>query len=110
VRARRHLRWTQQKVADLLGITRKAYQSYEEDRAAPSIRILPSIISTLQITNISAFLEDPNFDPGHQDRAYSVAYESNLERYYCSAPPRVQQLVDLALGIGTGPLAEAITT
>lgn len=110
VKARRRLGWTQQKTADLLGISVKSYQSYEEDRAVPSIRLLPAVVSTLNITNISAFLEDPNFDPDSQDGKFSVAYESCLERHYTSASPRIQQLVDLALGIGTGPESMAITS
>lgn len=100
VKMRRSLGWTQQKAADLIGIKCKTYQSYEEGRAVPSVLLLPTVATVMKITDIIAFVENPDFDPADQEAQYSVAFESGLQKLYDGAGPRIQKMVDLALGIG----------
>lgn len=93
--------WNQTKAADLLGISRKAYSSYEEGRAVPPLNTLPTIAHVFGISNIISFLENPHFVHHHQEREFTIHYESPLEKRYASAPSKERKIVDLALGIGT---------
>jgi len=92
--------WNQTKTADLLGVSRKVYSSYEEGRAVPPIGKLSTIVHVFGITNVMAFLENPSFTIHNQDRAFTIQYESPLEKRYASAAAKERKIVDLALGIG----------
>jgi transcriptional regulator with XRE-family HTH domain len=102
LRKARHVKkWSQDKAADLLGINRSSYSSYEEGRAFPRPQVLPTIAHVLEITNILSFLENPDFDPRHQNKEYTTQYDSPLEKMYACAGEKEKRIVDLALGIGT---------
>lgn len=104
-KARKAHSWNQNKAADMLGIPRKTYGAYEEGRAHPSLKILPTIVSVFGITNLLAFIEDVNFSYYDQDKEFTVEYQSPLEKIYANAPERDRKIVDMALGIGV----EAVT-
>ena len=48
--ARRIKGWAQQKVADILGVTRACYSNYEQGIREPTIALLKSICETLEIS------------------------------------------------------------
>ena len=48
--ARRIKGWSQQKVADILGVTRACYSNYEQGIREPTIALLKSICGTLEIS------------------------------------------------------------
>lgn len=99
IKARRALGWSQEKASKLLGITHKALGSYEEGRAQPELKMIPTFVTVYGITNVIAFLENPDFSHHDQDKEFTVAYESPLEKMYHSAPAKERKIVDLALGI-----------
>lgn len=105
VKARKANRWSQTKAADMLGINRSTYASYEEGRAQPILALLPTLISVLGITNMQSFLENQEFNYHEQGEEYSIEYQSPMEKKYALAPEANRKIVDLALGIGT----EAVT-
>lgn len=92
--------WIQHKAADLLGIPRTTYGSYEEGRALPSIKVLRTILHIYGITNILSFLENPDFNYQDQDKQFTIEYQSPLEKIYANASERNRKIVDAALGIG----------
>lgn len=103
-KARKAFGWTQAKAADMLGVTRSAYGSYEEGRAQPVLGMFTTFISVLGISNLQAFIENPDFDYWGQDREYTVEFQSPMEKKYAAAPNAARKIVDLALGIGTEAL------
>jgi transcriptional regulator with XRE-family HTH domain len=100
IKARKNMGWSQQKASDLLNVTLKAYQSWEEGRANPDINILPLLCSTFQITNLLAFIGNLNFDILNQEAVFEIYMAYPLEEKYMKASPDAQKIVDLALGIG----------
>ena len=48
--ARRIKGWSQQKVADILGVTRACYSNYEQGIREPTIALLKSICEKLEIS------------------------------------------------------------
>jgi transcriptional regulator with XRE-family HTH domain len=105
IKAREAMKWNQFKAADMLGITRVAYASYEEGRANPDISLLPLIAYTFKITNLISFLDNENFSHRDQDGGFSIEISTPLEEKYQAATPVARRIVDLTLGIGN----EAVT-
>lgn len=105
IKAREALKWNQHKAADMLGVTRQAYASYEEGRAIPTIAMLPIIAYTLKITNVISFLENENFNYRNQDGGFEIEISTPLQEKYQAATPTARRIVDLTLGIGN----EAVT-
>lgn len=103
IKARKANGWNQFKAADMLGISRSAYASYEEGRALPALTFLPAIVNVFGITNITAFLENPDFSWRKQADEYTVEYESQLEMKYANARKRDQKIIDAILQIGNKP-------
>jgi transcriptional regulator with XRE-family HTH domain len=57
---------TQEQVAAAIGVKTGAYQKYEEGRCEPNIDTLVLIGQVLEITNLPAFLSDPEFNWSNQ--------------------------------------------
>jgi transcriptional regulator with XRE-family HTH domain len=65
-KARRAMEWSQEKAALQLGIKRSRLASYEEDRAEPSLQLLPILVEKYCILDWKGFLSNPHWDPFHQ--------------------------------------------
>jgi len=101
IKARKYFGWSQQKAADLLSVTHKAYGSWEEGRANPDITMLPLISSIFQITNLLSFIANPGFEMNNQEEIFMIQMAYPLEDKYMNASPDAQKIVDLVLGIGS---------
>lgn len=58
-KARAEKGWSQQQVAEQIGIKQKRYAAYEEGRADPSIQTLAAITKLFGITDFYTFLVGP---------------------------------------------------
>ena len=65
----------------------------------PSAEGLVHMAQVMGITNLLAFLSDPNFDYRNQDAVPRAKSESAIQANYRIASERDKKLVDLILGI-----------
>jgi transcriptional regulator with XRE-family HTH domain len=57
---------TQQRAAQMIGVTRGAYGAWEEGRAFPSVEKLVQLASVFAIADLLSFISDESFDFGRQ--------------------------------------------
>lgn len=99
-KVRHQLGWKNSGVAARhLGIPRPTYQAYEEGRSMPFAEGAVHMAQVMGITNLLAFLSDPNFDYRNQDILTKARNESPVQSNYRLASERDKKLVDQILGI-----------
>lgn len=100
VKVRHQLGWKTSRVAAThLGIPRSTYQAYEEKRSMPNGEGLVRMANVMGITNLVAFISDPNFDYRKQDIFPGPKNESPVLTNYRLLSERDKKLVDQLLGI-----------
>lgn len=99
-KSRSTLRLTQKAMADKLGVSLKSYQAYEEDRACPTAYGLVEMSGILGISDVVAFLTDPDFNIEDLDRRPEIVKNGELlQRHYCIAPLKIKLAVNILLGL-----------
>lgn len=99
-KVRKLLGWKSSQIAAKnLAIKRATYQSYEEGRCLPSAEGLVHLAEVMGVTNLLAFLSDPNFDYRNQDAVPRAKTESALQANYRVASERDKKLVNEILSI-----------
>lgn len=99
-KVRQQLGWKTSRIAaGHLGIPRPTYQAYEECRSMPSAQGVVHMAKVMGITNLVAFLSDPNFDYRKQDSVTKEKTESAVQANYRLASERDKKLIDQILGI-----------
>lgn len=70
---------SQEKAASLIGVKARTFAAWEEGRGEPNSEMFVRIADLFGITNLSAFLSDPNFDPKAQDKTRALCMQSPLQ-------------------------------
>ena len=86
------MEWSQEKAALQLGIKRSRLASYEEDRATPPIQLLPKIVYSYCVLDWKAFLENPYWDPRHQNPSHGIIPPA--EKQYIALKAAIKSLAD----------------
>lgn len=69
-KARRARGFKQQEIGDSICVKQRTYAAWEEGRGNPSAETLVLLADILGITNLRAFICDPDFDIRHQEKEY----------------------------------------
>lgn len=91
---RNRLNLTQSKAAQRIGIPLRNLQAYEEGRAEPPVRVVLNIAEAYNITDITGFLTNPQYNPNQR----SKTQPTRLEKAYSKLQGKEKTIVDVLLG------------